>query len=687
MNRVRSRPLLFAAAGVALSAGLATAVAAQARPDSASRRDSAARHDSALALETVRVRAAYAPRVIGSASAVTVSPDSAALGVAAATMGEMMRRLPFLYVRQNSRGESELSVRGSESRQAAVLFEGVPLALTWDARADVSAVPLAGVRQIDYVRGLSSLLSGPNAIGGVVTARLWEDHDPERAPARLRRAEVQADQLGGVRTSGALGGALHHSAASSLQYRVGAGWRDLQGVARPHAVDEPGGNEPVRRNTDSRAYDAFGGLRYQHAQGRYLSGFASVTDGERGVAPELHLSAPRLWRNPEVSRRIASISAGTGALQSRFGIGDVEAALSVNDGTTEINSFADRTYSSVTGTELGEDRTTTLRVTFDQQLGARVTLRGAFTESSIRYLETIGTDPTGRYRQRLSSMAAEVDVTAARFVTITAGLAQDAATTDEAAGLPPLGRKAGLGWRTGVTWLLPDQGVRLHASASARKRFPSLRELYSGALDRFEPNPALRPETARSAEIGASLARGRFDMQAVVFRQQIEDAVVRVTLPSDQFQRVNRDRFTSTGLEITAGMVLGMAALRGDVTLQSARIADATIVDPTLRRPEDVPAFFGSVRAMVPLAEGLEGHVRGRALGATRCTNVETGSLEQQGGAQTLDLGVERRWSASRGLGAVMAGLQVENVLDRALYDKCGLPQAGRTLRFVFRIG
>ena len=687
MIRVLPRALTLAAVGLALTTGLTTALPAQARPDSAARRDSVARRDSALALESVRVRAAYAPRVIGSASAVTVSPDSAALGVAAPTMGEMMRRLPFLYVRQNSRGESEISVRGSESRQAAVLFEGVPLSLTSDARTDVSAMPLVGVRQIDYVRGLSSLLSGPNAIGGVVTARLWEDHDRDRAPARLRRAEVQADQLGGVRTSGALGGALRHSAASSWQYRVGGGWRDLQGLARPGAVDEPGGNEPVRRNTDARAFDAFAGLRYEHAQGRYLSGFASMTDGERGVAPELHLSAPRLWRNPKVSRRIASLSAGTGALQSRLGIGDVEAALSVNDGTTEIHRFADRTYSTVTGTELGEDRTTTLRVTFDQQLGTRAVLRGAFTESSIRYVETIGTDPSGRYRQQLSSMAAEVDLTAARFVIITAGLAHDAATTDEAAGLPPLGRMAGFGWRTGVTWLLPDQGVRLHASASTRRRFPSLRELYSGALERFAPNPALRPETARSAELGASLARGRFDMQGVVFHQQIEDAVVRVTLPSNQFQRVNRDRFTSTGLELTAGTVLGMAALRGDVTLQRARIADATIVDPTLRRPEDVPELFGSLLAMVPITSGLEGHVRARVLGATRCTNVETGSLAEQPGAQAFDLGVERRWSAARGLGPVMAGLQVENVLDRALYDRCGLPQAGRTLRFVFRIG
>jgi iron complex outermembrane receptor protein len=673
---------------IGLTLAGSTDLASQAPSDTVTRRDTT-RRDTTQTLGAVSVRAAYTPRVVGSAAVVTITPDSLPLAATAPTMGELMRRLPFLYVRQNSRGESELSVRGSESRQAAVLFEGVPLSLTWDARADVSVVPMAGVKQLDYARGMSSLLAGPNAIGGVVTASLWAHHDPARAPARQAHAELQGDQFGGTRSSATLGGALRHSAASTLQYRVGAGWRDLPGLARPHAVDEPSGNETLRLNTDSRGWDAFAGLRYENAEGRYLSGFATVTDGARGVAPELHLTGPRLWRNPEVSRRIASVSAGTGALRNRLGIGDVELAVSVNDGTTEINSYADRSYSSVTDTERGEDRTTTLRMTFDQQFGERVVLRGALTESSIRYLETINAAPTATYRQRLTSIASEVDVEAARFVTVSAGVSHDAATTDEAGGRPPLGRTDGLGWRTGVTWLLPMQGLRLHASASERKRFPALRELYSGALNRFAPNPDLRPETARSAEIGASIFRARFDAQAVLFTQGIEDAVVRVTLPSSQFQRVNRDRFASTGVELTAGTMLGPVAIRSDLTVQRARLADATITEASQRRPEDVPAVFGSLSATAPVMRGLDAHARVRMLGDTRCTNASSGLLERQGGAQALDLGAERRFAASRSFGGATwsVGVQLENALDRAIYDRCGLPQAGRTLRFSVRVG
>jgi iron complex outermembrane recepter protein len=656
------------------------AVAAQVRPDSAS-------SDSIRNLDAQRVRAAYSPRVVGSAAAVTLRTDSMPLVPAAPTLAEAMRQLPFVYVRQNSRGESEISVRGSESRQAAVFFEGVPLALSWDARADVAAVPTAGVQQVDYVRGLSSLLAGPNAIGGVVSMRLWNDHDPERKPERVTRASFQFDQFGGLRSSLTAGGALHHSSASTVQFRVGGGWRDLPGIARPHGISEPGHDDRLRLNTDARSYDAFAGLRYEHAQGRYVSLFASQMDGSRGVAPELHINGPRLWRNPNVERRIASVSAGTGAIVSRLGVGDVEFSAGVSDGAVAINSYTDRSYSSVNGRELGDDQTATLRLTFDQQLGQRLVLRGAFTDARIRYDETINAAPTARYSQRLSSLATELDFRPARFLTITAGVAHDAASTDEAGGRPPLGRKSGIGLRSGVTWALPDRGLRFHASASERKRFPALRELYSGALNRFEPNPELRPETALSAEAGVSAVRGLSDVQVVVFTQRIDDAVVRITLPSTQFQRVNRDRFGSTGVELTVGTLLGALAVRGDLTLQHARIADATIFDPTLRRPEDVPDYFGSLQLTGPLAGRLDGMGRLRVLGATRCTNPDLGSLQTQSGAQTVDIGVERRWASSRVMRALRASLTVENVLDRALYDKCGLPQAGRTLRLGFTIG
>src|SRR5690606_12786412 len=68
---------------------------------------------------------------IGGASAIEVEVEALDLP-AAPTAGELLRELTGVHVRTNSRGQDEVSVRGSESRQVAILFDGIPLTLAYD---------------------------------------------------------------------------------------------------------------------------------------------------------------------------------------------------------------------------------------------------------------------------------------------------------------------------------------------------------------------------------------------------------------------------------------------------------------------------------------------------------------------------------------------------------------------------
>src|SRR5687767_12731966 len=124
--------------------------------------------DSARAkLEPVTVIGARAVAVVGGASAVVVRTEQLRSSPAP-LLEEALRESPFVHVRQNSRGEMELSVRGSDSRQAAVLLQGVPISLGWDHRTDPSLVPITGAQSLVIVRGLSTLLNGPNTLGGTI---------------------------------------------------------------------------------------------------------------------------------------------------------------------------------------------------------------------------------------------------------------------------------------------------------------------------------------------------------------------------------------------------------------------------------------------------------------------------------------------------------------------------------------
>lgn len=644
--------------------------------------------DTTQRLGDVRVTAGVGTRVVGGASAVVLRPDSVPGLTAAPLLSEAIRQLPFVYIRQNSRGEHEISVRGSESRQAAVFVDGVPMTLTWDARTDPTVIPLTGANRIEYVRGLSSLLSGPNAIGGTISVGLWDSSAPGRAVPTTQRLDLQADQFGGVRTSAILGGTLVEGGTAALQYRTGASWRTTPGFVRPGDVREPGTTDELRRNSDGTSLDGYAALRYETRAGRYVSGTVSAMTGDRGVVPELHIAAPRYWRNPDLRRVVTSLTMGTGAMRSRLGTGDVELALGMNSGEVVIDGYPTVEYRIPTDRETGEDRALSARLVADQQLGRRFTLRAAATGARVRYDEAIGLalPVTARYEQVLTSVASELEFRPTPLLSLVGGIGEDAVTTPNAGGRVAQERQSGSAWRAGATWTLPMQGLRLHASASERSRFPALRELYSGALNRFAPNPSLRPERFHGEEIGATYQRANWDVQVVAFRQRTEDAVVRITLPDRRFQRVNRDEYRARGIELLGGLTIGRVELRGDATWQDARIIDRLANDAE-RAPENLPSTFGSLTASVPAWRGALVTARARHASRTTCLGASAGTRIAQAGATAYDVGVERRWTATRAASNIRALVMLDNVTDVAMYDQCGLPQPGRTIRIGLTLG
>ena len=92
-------------------------------------------------VEGVMVRVARPILTAGGASAVSVRLDSLS-SLPAPTMEEVLRAMPLIQIRTNSRGEAQPSLRGSEDRQVSILMDGVPLTLGWDHRTDLSIIPL-----------------------------------------------------------------------------------------------------------------------------------------------------------------------------------------------------------------------------------------------------------------------------------------------------------------------------------------------------------------------------------------------------------------------------------------------------------------------------------------------------------------------------------------------------------------
>jgi iron complex outermembrane receptor protein len=156
--------------------------------------------------------------------------------------------------------------------------------------------------------------------------------------------------------------------------------------------------------------------------------------------------------------------------------------------------------------------------------------------------------------------------------------------------------------------------------------------------------------------------------------------------------RVNRDRIESTGAEVLAGFTFGLepgrgVTLNGDALLQNIDIFDQT-ANGALRHAENNPEVRGRLELGLPLPWQLRGFATARHTGKQYCLNADTQSEMTLGAATATDLALQRTVTVSSGFfRSLRTVLSFDNIGNTAVYDQCGLPQPGRTLRLMMTIG
>ncbi|MBM3900270.1 MAG: TonB-dependent receptor plug domain-containing protein, partial [Gemmatimonadetes bacterium] len=429
---MRSRRFALALAVFAPALAGAQQPAPSARPDS-----------TAKPLHPVVVRERQRARAVGGSAIVEVAVDSVRTAPAA-NLDAVLRTVPFVGVRTNSRGETELSLRASDSRQPAVLLEGVPLTLGWDSRTDASVIPLSAASGIRVGRTLSSLMLGPNVSSGTIEVGLTEGLT---APRRF--LSLGTDQTGALGFSGSSGAPITLG-TGTLAVLGGGGVRHRPDLIAPDALSRRV-TSGRRDNTDLTQRDYVGGVRYTTVNGASLGVTLTGARGARGVMAEDHLLTPRFWRIPQVDRDVAILSAGTGWRPTPFGSGQIDLRLGRTRGTQRIDQYTDSSYRTVGTTERGDDATTTTRLILEHSIGSRGEIGLGVSSATIDYDETLGAAAPVAYRQRLSSVALETDWELPQQLRLSLSGSRDQAENPLTGGRAPLGERQEWGARVGLS--------------------------------------------------------------------------------------------------------------------------------------------------------------------------------------------------------------------------------------------
>lgn len=85
------------------------------------------------------------------------------------TLDSALKLLPSVTATQvGRRNEKSVSIRGFEMRQIAVMIDGVQSAMPYDYYPDLQTYGTGSLSEIQVSKGLSSVLAGPNTMGGII---------------------------------------------------------------------------------------------------------------------------------------------------------------------------------------------------------------------------------------------------------------------------------------------------------------------------------------------------------------------------------------------------------------------------------------------------------------------------------------------------------------------------------------
>ncbi|MBI2614554.1 MAG: TonB-dependent receptor plug domain-containing protein [Gemmatimonadetes bacterium] len=406
----------------------------------------------------------------------------------AVAVADIARLVPAARIQTNSRGETLVYLRNAGERQVAAFLDGALLNVPWDNRVDLSLVPASMIAGVSVVQGVPPVEYGTNVLGGAVnlTSPSWGDAS--------EHVEIGVTAGTGSQLQGSLAA---RGSSGPWTYAAAFGHSTRDGLPLPAAANLPFSqpDPDLRTNTDARITNASGRLVHQFAGGTEVGLSVFHLDAEKGVAPEGHkdpaVSNVRFWRYP-VWRNTMGILSARGTL----GAAAIwKGAAWMNRFRQTIDSYASVSYDSLESREEDHDLTVGGRLVAQRGIGSsafKLALNGLTSTHKQRDLDL---EPRGQpvagqpfsqltYQQVVLSTGAEYEVDPIERLDLTLGASFDAMFAPSTGDKPSIDPFTDYSVTLGAGYRI-DGGWQLRLGAGRKSRFPTMRELFGEALNRF----------------------------------------------------------------------------------------------------------------------------------------------------------------------------------------------------------
>jgi iron complex outermembrane receptor protein len=499
--------------------------------------------------------------------------------------------IPSASARTNSRGETTFFLRGSGERQQAVFFDGMLLNQAYDNRADVSQIPMDVIGGIEVNPMSASALFGANTMGGVIsitTPELTTIGSEYMIRAQLNNQQARNISLTRFDKTEIFSSILNVSYFNSK----GIGFDGFADTSFRANV-----TESLRDNTDHNRVNLLGRFEFTGHKTARVGITLMNTVEDRGVQSEAHLpiNTARFWRYKDRRRTIAILNAYTGDILGKSF--SLKSSIWFDNSQQTIQQYPNEQYSTITSEQFDKNVTIGARL-----LGVYTSTIGLFSFSvnavNVQQTETVLTNEL-QFKEVTSSIGLQYEHLFFSKLQVNFGGNFNSNSTIEAGNFISMNNTSrSQPTLFGKLSYAVSKEMTIHTSISKTQRFPALREAFSGALNRFVPNPDLQTETGFFQEIGMNyIFKENSILRVNVFNNLYDNLITQIRLSTQEDslrrrKRVNTSNATIRGIETSLQFQLDKFSIVGNYTFMQNQAENLGKKDTLENRPTQMAGLM-----------------------------------------------------------------------------------------------
>jgi len=564
-------------------------------------------------------------------------------------IADVLKFIPGSMVTFGDKDTYTLKLRGIGANRIALLIDGVPVYEPYFSTFDLKTVSAGGIDTVQVTKGPSSVLYGPNTLGGLVNVIT-------KRPA----AEPSLSLTGSYGDKDTTGLGLDGSYAwKRFALSAGALYQGSDGFFYP----EPDTGQLLRDNSDFKRLNLNAKLYYTPSSSTEIMVNGGIYRSEYGMPPALFTQRARYWRFPKWDRSTLNIGGFTslgGDSVLRF------RAFTVNYYNT-LDWFNDPAMADLDSSS-----------TYDN------TSYGGFALAEVPTGDMNTVKASLLYQKDIARIQDDTGLPWDRFDqgTVSAGVEDHFNLTDQwkvigGLSLDYIDKFAGGENNTSLNPLIgikftPSEDLDFHVSFARKSRFPSMRSLYSLSSG----NPDLLAESGTAFELAATW-NGPVYVTGSVFFNRFRNFIDSITLLDGTRQYFNVGKAHINGFEVQVQKATRFLAVTVNYTYLDHR-------NDTDDRPLDAqPKHNLNFDASVMPAKGLRLGVYGLLGSTSWWWNTRTNPATLLNIPSFFSLDAIASYALN---GRYEIFARLGNVFDDYVYTEPGFPWRGRYFELGVRI-